>query len=97
MDEFDDLIREGYDNDALRLMARSYYESGKMGYTRMSLTIRVADKAGALQAENARLKELLGQARDKLKVAYRDYNNRGYTDWELLKFIKAISKEVGDD
>ena len=43
-DKFDDLIREGRDTDALRLMARGMYENGKVGHTRMSMMVRVADE-----------------------------------------------------
>ena len=42
--KFDDLIREGRDTDALRLMAREQYDKGRIGHTRMLLMVRVADE-----------------------------------------------------
>ena len=44
MSKFDDLIREGCDTDALRLMAREQYEKGRIGHARMLLMVRVADE-----------------------------------------------------
>lgn len=42
--KFDDLIREGRDTDALRLMAREQYDKGRIGHTRMLIMVRVADE-----------------------------------------------------
>ena len=42
--KFDDLIREGRDTDALRLMAREQYDKGRIGHIRMLLMVRVADE-----------------------------------------------------
>lgn len=42
--KFDDLIREGRDTDAVRLMASDYYRTGKFGHTRMLLLERVANE-----------------------------------------------------
>ena len=63
-DYFDSLIREGRATDAMRLFTRTYYESGKMGHTRLTLLIRVADDNDRLKTENAALvKELEGLRR----------------------------------
>ena len=59
-DLFDSLIREGRDTDAVRLMAREYYEKGRMGHTRLRLLVRVADE---LDEANARL-DALGQRKE---------------------------------
>ena len=56
---FDDLIREGRDTDAVRLFARTAYESGKMGHTRLMLLVRVAD-------ENDKLHKVVEVAREML-------------------------------
>lgn len=44
MSKLDDLIREGRDTDALRLIAREQYEKGRIGHTRMLMMVRVADE-----------------------------------------------------
>jgi hypothetical protein len=44
MIKFDDLIREGRDTDALRLMAKEMYDKGRIGHTRMLLMVSVADE-----------------------------------------------------
>jgi hypothetical protein len=49
--KFDDLIREGRDTDALRLMAREQYEKGRIGHTRMLLMVRVADELDEAKKE----------------------------------------------
>ena len=44
MNAFDELIKAERDTDALRLMAREYYEKGRMGNARMSLIVSAADE-----------------------------------------------------
>ncbi len=56
---FDDLICEGRDTDAMRLFARTYYENGKIGHTRLMLLVRVAD-------ENDRLHKVVEAAEETL-------------------------------
>ncbi|MCK9570913.1 hypothetical protein M0R72_18335 [Candidatus Pacearchaeota archaeon] len=63
MSYFDDLIRAGRDTDAMRLWARVGYENGKMGHTRMSLMVRVADNLEKAEAENAKLRAVVDAAR----------------------------------
>ena len=48
-DKFDNLIKEGKDIQALRLFAKEYYESAKMGHTRKLLIERIADKYEILE------------------------------------------------
>jgi len=82
-DYFDDLIREGRDTDAMRLLAREYYENGKMGYTRMSLLVRLANENDKLKIDNEFLVK-------KQSVAIEDINNlctdhyRYADDYDLL-------------
>ena len=51
MNEFDDLIRAKRDTDALRLMAREYYDKGKIGHTRMLLIVSAADEMDSARKE----------------------------------------------
>ena len=61
---FDELMREQRHTDALRLFARTYYDSGKIGHTRMILMVRMADENDRLKVENAKLKKVVDAARD---------------------------------
>jgi len=64
MSYFDNLIRDGRDADAMRHFARTYYDNGKIGHTRMTLLVRVADEHDALKTENAKLRAVVEAARD---------------------------------
>ena len=46
---FDEMIRDRELTNAARLMAKGYYESGKMGYTRKLLIENLADKVDSLE------------------------------------------------
>jgi len=59
MSNFDDLIRAGRDTDAVRLFARTYYDNGKIGHTRMMLLVRVADNLEKAESQLARYKRAL--------------------------------------
>lgn len=58
MVEFDQLIREKRDTDAVRYLAKEYYNNGKMGHTRKMLLERIADKCDNLSSQ-------LAEAQDK--------------------------------
>ena len=51
MNELDELIKAERDTDALRLMAREYYDKGRMGHTRMSLIVSAADELDSARRE----------------------------------------------
>jgi len=57
MSYFDNLIRDGRDADAMRHFARTYYDNGKIGHTRMTLLVRVADEHDALVASVHRTRD----------------------------------------
>mgnify|MGYP000945214929 CR=1 FL=1 len=63
MSYFDNLIRDGRDTDAVRFLAREYYNSGKMGHIRKMLLERVAERHDALKYENAKLRAVVEAAR----------------------------------
>ncbi len=71
--KFDDLIREGRDTDALRLMARGMYDGGKIGHTRLMLMVRVADELDAVRAKpTGRLGEITREiAAQDIQTLYR--------------------------
>jgi len=69
MSYFDNLIRDGRDADAMRHFARTYYDNGKIGHTRMTLLVRVADEHDALKTENAKLRKVADAARAYLYSA----------------------------
>lgn len=54
---FDDLIRAGRDTDAMRFLAKEYYDNGKMGHTRKLLLERVADRCDALAVAQKAIEE----------------------------------------
>ena len=64
--KFDNLIREGRDTDALRLMAREQYDKGRIGHTRMLLLVRVADELDEKTRE-------LSFSRGKQKQSVREF------------------------
>lgn len=66
MNIFDDLIRAERDTDAIRFLAREYYENGKMGHTRKRLLERVAERYDVLEAELAKYKKAFELACAKL-------------------------------
>lgn len=68
---FDDLIKEGRDTDAMRLFAREYYEKGKMGHTRLRLSIRIADENDKLNTDNAALRARIAELEAELAVTGR--------------------------
>lgn len=74
---FDELIREGRDTDALRLFARTYYDNGKIGHTRMMLMVRMAD-------ENDRLTS-------QLAAAIKDINNLCTKHYEYADDYDALA------
>ena len=51
MNAVDELIKAERDTDALRLMAREYYEKGLMGNARMSLIVSAADELDSARRE----------------------------------------------
>ncbi len=99
---FDDLIREGRDTDALRLFARTYYENGKMGHTRLMLLVRIADESDSLQAELDRLQVALKATiaeKEKYKRAFEEVCRQfDETDFEAMRdsFLK-LAKGGNDE
>jgi len=86
MSYFDNLIRDGRDADAMRHFARTYYDNGKIGHTRMTLLVRVADEHDALKTENAKLRKVV-EAADKFLSA----RNKEAGDKAAVELIQALA------
>lgn len=52
---FDQLIKEGKQTEAARVLAKEYYENGKMGHTRKSLIEELVKRVELLEARNKRI------------------------------------------
>ncbi len=85
---FDGLIREGRDTDAVRLFARTYYESGRMGHTRMTLLVRIADENDRLQKVVEAALKIIAGCDFAMGSEHKDnscLNCRGYELCHLLE------------
>ena len=84
---FDELVKAGKDTDALRLMAREMYDGGRIGHTRMTVAVRVADELDDRKGE-------VVTPGLKAKIAEQFEKSDKIID-EQSEFIEALRRRLG--